>query len=91
MRHRLHLHNGVLVTYRVVPNHVLGPAVISDSGWLVDYGPLKRIERICAALNAAETDDMHWAVPEFAALEGIESERVLRALSRRIQMLTSDG
>lgn len=76
--------------YRVIPNHFLGPAVTSDAGGLVDYGPLEAIERICAALNAAETSDMHWAVPEFSALQGIENERVLRALSKRIQGLTND-
>lgn len=78
------------MTYKVIPNHHLGPAVVSDSGWLVDYGPLEPIERICAALNAAETADMHWAVPEFSALQGIENERVLRALSKRIKQLTRE-
>lgn len=76
--------------YRVIPNHFLGPAIISDAGGLVDYGPLDSIERICAALNASEGGDMHWAVPEFSALQGIENERVLRALSRRVQQLTND-
>lgn len=74
------------MTFRVIPNHIYGPAVISDTGWLVDNGPLESIERICAALNAAQTADMRWAVPEFDALTEMEANRVLRALSKQLRI-----
>lgn len=74
--------------YQVIEKHMYGPAVVSDNGWLVDYGPLEAIQRICAALNAAEnTAQLSWAVTEFDTLTDIEKDRVIQALSKRVRQL----
>lgn len=76
--------------YEVVPNHIYGPAIIAHGWGLVACGPLEPIERIAAALNAAETADMSWGVPEFFDLNRKEADQVIRALSKRVQMLTRE-
>lgn len=77
------------MTFQVVPNHIYGPAVVSDDGWLVDNGPLDSIERICAALNECMTADLGWALPAVAALQPHEVPRLIRALAKLARLRTS--
>jgi hypothetical protein len=80
--------------FKVVPNHIYGPAVIdTQTGALVDNGPLAFVELISDALNAAVTEDVSYAVDAFLALRNVDwivTDRVLRALSRMVQRLEAD-
>lgn len=69
--------------FRVVPDHLFGPAVIRR-GALIDNCPsVESAERIAAALNElASPGAGDWALPAVDALQGLETQRVIRALAR---------
>lgn len=75
--------------YRVVPDHICGPAVVRVSdGALVDNCPsVESAERIAAALNELDTANLLWGLPAVMDLRGIETERVIRALAKRVRHL----
>lgn len=75
--------------YRVVPDHVCGPAVVrSSDGVLVDNCPsVESAERIAVALNELDTTNLLWGLPAVMELRGLETERVIRALAKRVRRL----
>lgn len=71
--------------HKVVPGHYLGPAVI-EGGTLIDWCPsVDSAIRIACALNELESAPLEWALPHVQNLEGLETERVIRALAKKLR------